>query len=899
MRFQPFSAPKLLLMAITVGLLLQTPVWAQKKKKGAAAKPVASAAAGGYFRVVNTGQRPNVYDFTLRFHQAPWQTKNDAGFAAGIVPPGGATEWVHLPRFTKLKPITLQVMTSRQTGNRLKALGGEQEENVGRVEFAASAPVPEKQKAVVDGSLEGDAPQVKLGDEKKKNADAPPAENLLRAIDMNGRMVTVELEQPAFTKAEQIKQDLEIGAETLALVRSFKFKGKAPERFPTGWPSGTLDEYRAGRVLGFTAVAAGSPRNLPGRGKALFDELGFRYIYTHTNWLELWNQGGGGYRRDRNLEQMQKFIEPWREAGLLDRVYRVSLRDEAELYELKKKTEDALAGIHKDPPAWTEIMRWAGLKPADFIHPDNPPPAGAAPASPEYWQALRGAGPDQRAKDPQRVYNTMQTWQATWSARFGNVREALQEAAGQPLRITANIHFKTFFSDLGGFDPWNEYAKLRTLDIPQVCDYGVGWPQQEEWLIDLLRCAMRPHPGGVDAMLQAQQRYMPRPPEHLKLCAMSAIGAGARSLSFYRWGPRYLDTENWYNTDPERLRVIGEVNHAVGWVEDILLDGAPRPAHIAFMTSRPSAMWDMLTPAPDQPSPGMYSRNLRTTYHLLRGLQHQVDFINDTVLPRDQGVDIDQYKVIFIMQRCLPKTAAEELLAWVGRGGTLVGVLSIGQFDHLEQPSALMLAAFGLKSLKVQKADGEDAPWIPEAGVTLRGSGAAVGRVEVGDATVIQRFQDGSPAVTQRKLGKGELIYAAFEPGGAYHRMDVSREERSQRAKELRLLTGMQESVRDLIRPWLHAAGEPICATSHPLVSARLIQAPGKAAVILVNSAVEDRIPGLKLTLRSLAPSRAESLNLGELPLQPAGDAVSMEFAMERTEVVRLELKSETEKQQP
>lgn len=819
----------------------------------------AAPATGGYFRVVNTGEGANVYLFIIRFHRDPWRTRDNVTFSAGVVPPGGSTEWVHLPRHTRLRPVTLQIMTRRQTGNRLKALGGAQEHNTGRVEFAAALPP------------QGDV----------------PASALLRTIAMSGNVVTVELDEPAFTKASQIKQDIEIGAETLALVRTFEFKGKAPERFPTGWASGTLDEYRAGRVLGFTAVSAGAPSGLPG-GQRLFDELGYRYIYSYTHWLGMWNQGGGGYRRDRNIEEMQKVAEAWRSAGLIDRVYRISLRDEASLYDLNKKTQEALKDMHRDPPAWMEMIRWAGLTPQDFIHPGNPPPADASPDSADYWKALSGAGPDQRATDPQRVYNTMQTYQAIWTARFGNVREALHEAFGRPVLCTANIHFETYFRDKGGFDPWNEYSRLQTLDIPQVCDYGVGWPQQEEWLIDLQRCALRPHTQKpVDAMLQAQERYLPRPPMHLKLCAMSALGAGARSLSFYRWGPRYLDTENWYNTDPERLRMIGEINHAVGWVEDILLDGAPRQAAIAMMGSRPDAMWNMLVPARDQPSPGMYSTNLRTTYHLLRGLHHQVDFINDAVLPREQGVDIDRYRVIFIMQRCMPAEAAEELLAWVRHGGTLVGVLSIGQFDHLERPVPVMLDAFGLESLEVLQSYAEEPLVIPSAGVTLRSPTSAISRVQVRDAEILHRFADGRPAVTRRALGQGELIYAAFEPGHAYHRMSG---ERSELAARLRLLTGMQASVRELVGGWVRPAGLPFCAADHPLVSARLVESASGSAVFLVNATGEPALERVEIQLQNVKGDRVSSLEHGVLPAQRDGHTLRFGVPLSMTDVIRIDV---------
>lgn len=792
------------------------------------------AAPGACFRVVNTTTNPAAYRFTVRHHRAPWTIRNQSFPDAKTLKAGATSRWVRLGTLVNRAPVTVQIHSTPPG-------------HTGMVEFAAS--------------------------------DNPA--QILRSLPLDKRTLTVEFETLAPTNARQIRTDMEIGAATLATVRQMTFKGAAPQRFPTGWPAGTDDEYRAGRLLGFTAVH-GQAMHLPAR---FFDEFGYRYIYSYSHWLGMWDQGGGGYRRDQNDRTAATSAAQWKQSGLDTRLWRISIRDEAALDAGKSLFK---GGMEKDTNYWPQVIAAAGLTPDDFIDPDDPPPAGLGPESPEYWKKLRGFSKEDRLQYPRQVYNTLKVVQSIWPLRFGNFRDSLRKHFGDRLLVTANIHMTAYFKDnLSGIDPWLVYSRLQALDVPQVCDYLVSWPQQEEFLIDLQRCALRPHTNNpVDAMLQAQQAYMPRPPEHLKLCAVSALGAGARSLTFYQWGPRYLATENWYDTDPARLRVIGEINHAAGWVEDILLDGAPPRAKIAILYSRPSELWDRLAPATDIDNPGRYLAERRVLYHLLRGLHQPVDFIHDEVLPAEQGLNLDDYKVIFMSQRCITEKGATTLLDWVRRGGTLVGIVSIGQFNEIEQPWNTMLDAFGLASLTVAFDSGTDPKRIPDADITLRNEKAMYATVTASTARVVASFDDGTPAITENPMGAGRLIYAAWGPGNAYHRFSG---ESDAFAKRLRLLTGMQAKVRDVVAPWLSGTGAPRCETDHPLVSARLIESARGSAVFLINSTGQAMLPSVQVTLRGINGKTIESLEQGTLQPEPRDDGIQVvSLPMGLTDVLRI-----------
>lgn len=802
------------------------------------------AMAGGYFRVVNDAaadeDAPSHYAYTIRFHRAPWTTRpRRQRFPGTPIAPGEASDWLHLPSLhRRTAPLTMEVLPGRTTPNAR-----------GVVQFASS----------------------------------PSEDAILRTFPITSSAgITVESSRAAFTKADHLRSDYEIEAETLRIVQAMNFKGRAPQRFPTGPAGGRGDQLIAGRLLGFTTYL--------GRGtqtdRERMDHGGFQKLYATTHWLGQWNQGGGGYQRDKNAEEALRHVTQWREAGLEGRIGRISIRDEASL-DVRGRLFGR--GMERDLNYWPQVIALAGLQPSDFIDPDAPPPPQLTPDDEAYWKHLRGFSREERESHPEGVYNTMKVLQSIWPLRFKNYGSALKEAYGDDLPITANIHMSAYFRDnFSGLDPWMVYSRHRALDIPQVCDYLVSWPQQEEWLIDLQRSAQRPyteHP--VDAMLQAQERYMPRPPRHLEMCAMSALGAGARSLTFYIWGPRYLATENWYDTDPERLKVVGRVNHAVGWVEDILLDGAPPHGDVAILYSRPSELWDRLAPSSDIESPGSYLAERRIVYHLLRGKHRQVDFIHDEVLPEEQGVAIDRYGVIFMSQRCITDQGAKTVLDWVRRGGTLVGMISVGQFDELEQPQRTMLDAFGIQSMDVQFTSGEQPKTLPDHNITLRNEQAMWGRViPAPDTTVLARFDDGNPAILQRDMGQGSMIYVAFGLGNAYHRMSG---ERSELGRELRLLTGMQDSVRELIKPWLKNAGTPASRTDHPLISARLIASEDASAVFLINSTGQENMDKVSVHLRGVSARQVTSLEQGPLDFKSNDQELSFSLPMGLTDVIRIE----------
>ena len=762
----------------------------------------------GFVRVINAADKARNFLMDLAFHRDPWASRGIA-FDAGATLPGQSTGWLWPAGIPPRPPVTV---TIREVSNNL----------TGRVEYVSAL------------------------------ADAQPL--IVAELPADSSM---ELQHRNAYRAEEIQSDAALGRATLDAVRAMKFKGQAPRRFPTGHPMGNDYDLQAGRVLGFNMLF-GLPDHLT---RQKFDALGFKYIFGYTHLLTA--QGKGvGYRTVINLSEMEKLAALYKKADLLDSVYMISVFDEPGT-NIKDDVKHGLGHLEADPDAWNQIITTAGLKPADLIHPDDLPPADADPLSTNYWKHVRGWQTADRELNPLGLYRTMLVDQAIYPCRFRNARTAIRAAFGTNVWVTANVHADHWFrGTLTDIEPWGIYSRLEALDVPQACDYNVGWPQNEEFLIDSMRCALRPHDKPVNAYLAAQAAYMTRSPASLKLRAFSAIGAGARSLSFYEWGPRRFATENWYDTDREKLRVIGQINYAVGWVEDILLEGRPQQAKVAIMFSQPGDLWDLLDIG------NVATAERRAMFHLLRSLHQQVDFINDDRLPTRQ--ELDGYRVIFMSQRCITDKAVEILRSWVERGGTLVASLACGQLDELAQPARKMPKLFGLESIELIATN---RPVVTPA-ITTRQS---IANVKLAGATRAAQFEDGTPAVLTKTFGKGKLIYTAFLLGHAYHTGKIDLEND--------VLLGMQESVRELVAPWLPAAE---CATDNPLIGARLIESPHGRVVVLVNSTGQPAVPAVRVTVQATGVQSVESLEQGKLVFQEAGNKLSFQLPLGLTDIVRI-----------
>lgn len=788
---------------------------------------VAGKQARGFLRVINNGDARGEFRCDIKIHREPWTLRN-VPIGVSAIEPKQTSPWVWIKGLdaSARAPLTLEVGPATQARAAVEVPSGTIE---------------------LFGSL----------------TDVKPA----RALKIGTAPAIVEVSNLDLRQLGDAMTPDEIGGATLASVKAMAFKGKRPERFPTGSAMGTPADLEAGRVIGFN-VMSGPPR---GFDVESFNRLGYRYVDTYTHLLSTKGQGYG-YNREINERDARDMADEWRKLGLADKVHRVSVFDEAVASVDRYMTNENALKITGDPNAWSQMIAKAGLRVTDFAPPGTPPPPSHDALDREYWSRLRATPLQDWNKDREGAWESLRLLGAIWPTRFGNAREAIQKAFGRPVEITANIHVTQYLRHgFGVMDPWAIYAKHKALDVPQVCDYFIGYPQNEEFLIDMQRAALVGRDAPVDAYLASQSRYLARSPRSLELRGVSALAAGARSLTYYQWGPRWRATENWFSDQPARLAAIGRINHAAGFVEDVLLEGRPARGQVAMLVSPISDAW-----AYTLGEAGDYIAERRRWHHLVRGLHLQTDFLHESMLPND--AELDGYKVIVIAQPCMPDATAHRLLSWAERGGTLIALSAYGQMDELCRRTRTMPEAFGVY-LEPWLEAGDRSIDLPDKGELA--VNVPIIKAKAIEAEVIARFAEQEPAITSRRRGKGELVFFAFHPGQVYHREGTLLRDD--------VVLGMDAGVRTLVKRWTTKAGAPRCEADNPLVSVRLIESPRGAALFVINStggALDKTI----ITVRQTGATKATSLQLGGVAnASPEAKMIRFELPLKLWDVLKLE----------
>ena len=779
----------------------------------------------GYARVVNTGSSPASFGVRLQFHREPFAI-NSVPIGAQPLGPGRASAWFWPEGLLRKSRATAPyTVTASSIANA-----------TGRLEFSTA-----------------------LSDKQ-----------IVRSFDIcKDSRAIAEVLWGSFSEPAQIVTPLEDGQKRLELVRAMNFAGKPPMRLCIGYAQGTPADFEAGRLLGFTAMHS-TPQSFDIDS---FRNLGYRYIYTFTHILTKPSMGNG-YNTEQNQREIQAMADAWRKLGVADQVTRISLYDEAlsntaDFWKTKASPHD----MSKNPSAWLHILKTANLKPADFLPAgsDNPWEQNPETLDAKAWSSLKISSPTELETNRLGVNRALLLNSAIWPARLSGVSRAVHDAFGPGINTTVNIHSKQLLLlNFGFIDPWRLYGPEGVLDSPQICDYFVGYPLNSELLIDLQRSALLGADRPVDGYFAAQSSYLPTSARLLELRAISALAAGAKTLTYYEWGPRHNATENWYSDDVDRLASIGRVNHAAGWVEDILLDGRPPRGQVAIFVSPTSDRWESALPT-------AMNRQIerRQIHSLLRTLNYQADFIHESYLPMES--ELDAYRVIFLTDPCLASDAAQKLASWIDRGGTLFAVTSAGERDELARPGGILAKALGLG---ISHKTGLPQRVTLSTGGTVSIGAGAIAQPVLEGAQVLGAFEYGAPAILVKDIGKGQLIFFSFLPGNAFHLGSSFTRDG---------LFGLQDGVLDVVRPGLAAAGAPLCETNHRMVSARVIQSAQGCVVFLINRSNE-KVDRLKVTLRLPGKQGFISLQHKQLPTRKESDgSITTELPLDTWDVLKVQ----------
>jgi hypothetical protein len=302
-----------------------------------------------------------------------------------------------------------------------------------------------------------------------------------------------------------------------------------------------------------------------------------------------------------------------------------------------------------------------------------------------------------------------------------------------------------------------------------------GWT--EDWLnwtgsyqlagyqLDAMRAACRSKklPFGMYNIL------VERTPWEIQCKGFTEVGHGARGMYFFNYGPHYAISSDQNSHRKEIYEPIKRLTYAIGAVEKHIEASNVVKGDAAMLLSVTSDIWNY-------GGSGSWPDNLfgqeRTYLHLL--LRHcglRLDILGED----DLGARLEKYKLLFITDSHLKKSAVKPLTQWVLAGGVLYLGAGAAEFDQYNKPLNLN-AALNIKRGKFRKIQSPGRPpyEVPKRKVLdqieLSGERIPVvcGTQKLTGGKDLVKTLAGNSAVKVYKVGKGKVVSCGFFPATSY-----------------------------------------------------------------------------------------------------------------------------------
>jgi hypothetical protein len=443
----------------------------------------------------------------------------------------------------------------------------------------------------------------------------------------------------------------------------------------------------------------------------------------------------------------------------------------------------------------------------------------------------------------------------------------------------------------------------------QVCQPG---PMVNGYFSEHFRAGMRDNPRAV-----LRQYTMPHSPGNTDAnflrSVFSHLAHGAKMLDFFGIGLNETFTENHIDhRDRARFRCLRDVTHCVGLVEDLLPASHAVPSEVALLVSESTERWDLAGIATDRAGHNPFGPDFRKTrlhFHLERlGLWKALTFLGSTpdlLIEEDINAKVLKgYKVLVLVGDHWPAALVAAVEAWVKAGGVALSTAAAGLRDPYGEKSELWHKLAGLKNVQTEQRTTflrprQELPFLAPL-ATVVGKGwkmpalATKERAEpAAETTVLARFDDKSPAVFERKLGKGRIIYVAAHPGLAYLWSALQPPAVPDRGPGTHTIpTKWDAGARALLAGVLKMAHvEPAIVARPELIDARLLEA--QDGYILPVANYHDKV-GQKVTIAVRTKkkvTKAISAYHGALPVKSEDGRVTLTIpALGYGDVLRLEV---------
>jgi hypothetical protein len=430
--------------------------------------------------------------------------------------------------------------------------------------------------------------------------------------------------------------------------------------------------------------------------------------------------------------------------------------------------------------AWLKSHR-KGFKPAD------------------YWRAewgkldltqLRPDASAEAAAEKPRLYVDSISFYEDASIQFVAQRaKAVRDALGQDVLTGCNWSgYPYYYPHSAMYVKW---FREGAADYGKHSEYfwqlGQVTPMVNGYFSEHFRAGTRFNPKA-----RIRQYTMPHAPGNtsasFRRTAFTHIAHGCKGLDFFGIGMNETFTENYIDhRAADRYIDLRDITHSLALVEDILEESQVVPSQVALLVSESTEKWDHAKIGNDHLTPAKARdfRQDRLTYHQERvGIYTALTFAGnapDIVVDDDllNAKLMKDYKVLFLVGDSLPIEATRPLEVWVKAGGVLFATAGAGRYGRYREPNPKLQALLGIKSRKLEEKDtfirtSQELPFLKPLGTVDNRDGqfpalAINERITPArGAAKLAAFGDGAPAVIQRNLGKGRIIYVAALPGLAY-----------------------------------------------------------------------------------------------------------------------------------
>lgn len=378
-------------------------------------------------------------------------------------------------------------------------------------------------------------------------------------------------------------------------------------------------------------------------------------------------------------------------------------------------------------------------------------------------------------------------------ASYRNMTTVAQQAFGNQVLTGANYSPHHGVMYYGDHEQWIDAFKHRAMSMFWTEDYIFfvpELPQTMSFLMARAKCATKYH--NLPIHMYVMPHAPGQPADYFRRNLLTSIGGGAKHIDHFWVAPQENYSENYVSWQyPETFQAIYESNYDIAAVEPLLVDAKPRPARIAVVTGKATAINEdsaavnvgadkflKMSHLAGKPVQNICRKDQSLIYMALRQAQYQVDLITEDDIIESNS--LNQYKVVYFAGEWVNRHAVPKLEAWVNAGGILYASTGLGHLNQYNEKEASFLALLGVTSgpltknlyhhrplLELPLADAIDTTHPDDLDLNAIAFQQKL-RPATQDVRVLARWKDGSAAITERSLGKGRVYAVGTAIGAAF-----------------------------------------------------------------------------------------------------------------------------------